>query len=229
MKQLIKKSGNQPVVTTNIISNEFGRRHDNVLQSIRSLIESGHLGALDFKETSYIDKSSREKPCYELTERGFLIAMPFIGGEKARDGQVRLVDSFIQFREKAAREAKVQIERNIARMEYKPMTDAVKESKIQEGKEPAHYHFSNEADLINRIVLGVSSAKFRKDNDIGKTDPIRDYLSHQQIHAITELQRANTVFISMGWDFEQRKESLKGLFNKNHKQPLLDEMHRLAA
>ncbi|MEY0558875.1 Rha family transcriptional regulator [Providencia rettgeri] len=229
MKQLIKKSGNQPVVTTNIISNEFGRRHDNVLQSIRSLIESGHLGALDFKETSYIDKSSREKPCYELTERGFLIAMPFIGGEKARDGQVRLVDSFIQFREKAAREAKVQIERNIARMEYKPMTDAVKESKIQEGKEPAHYHFSNEADLINRIVLGVSSAKFRKDNDIGKTDPIRDYLSHQQIHAITELQRANTVFISMGWDFEQRKEALKGLFNKNHKQPLLEEMHRLAA
>ncbi|EJD6500647.1 Rha family transcriptional regulator [Providencia sp. PROV092] len=229
MKQLIKKSGNQPVVTTNIISNEFGRRHDNVLQSIRSLIESGHLGALDFKETSYIDKSSREKPCYELTERGFLIAMPFIGGNKAKDGQVRLVDSFIQFREKAAREAKVQIERNIARMEYKPMTDAVKESKIQEGKEPAHYHFSNEADLINRIVLGVSSAKFRKDNDIGKTDPIRDYLSHQQIHAITELQRANTVFISMGWDFEQRKESLKGLFNKNHKQPLLEEMHRLAA
>lgn len=229
MKQLIKKSGNQPVVSTNTISTEFGRRHDNVLQSIRSLIESGHLGALDFKETFYIDKSSREKPCYELTERGFLIAMPFIGGEKARDGQVRLVDSFIQFREKSAREAKVQIERNIARMEYKPMTDAVKESKIQEGKEPAHYHFSNEADLINRIVLGVSSAKFRKDNDIGKTDPIRDYLSHQQIHAITELQRANTVFISMGWDFEQRKESLKGLFNKNHKQPLLEEMHRLAA
>ncbi|HGM9889370.1 TPA: hypothetical protein ACKRET_003410 [Proteus mirabilis] len=75
----------------------------------------------------------------------------------------------------------------------------------------------------------MSSAKFRKDNDIGKTDPIRDYLSHQQIHAITEIQRANTVFISMGWDFEQRKESLKGLFNKNHKQTLLDEMHRLAA
>ncbi|EMU8997199.1 Rha family transcriptional regulator [Providencia alcalifaciens] len=229
MKQLIKKSGNQPVVSTNTISTEFGRRHDNVLQSIRSLIESAHLGALDFKETSYTDKSNRKKPCYELTERGFLIAMPFIGGEKARDGQVKLVDSFIQFREKAAREAKVQIERNIARMEYKPMADAVKESKLQEGKEPVHYHFSNEADLINRIVLGVSSAKFRKDNDIGKTDPIRDYLSHQQIHAITELQRANTVFISMGWDFEQRKESLKGLFNKNHKQPLLEEMHRLAA
>lgn len=229
MKHLIKKANGQPVVTTDIIANEFGRQHKNVLQDVRSLIDSGHLGELDFKPSSYITKQKKELPCYELTERGFLIVMPFIGGEKARDGQVRLVDSFIQFREKAAREAKVQIERNIARMEYKPMTDAVKESKIQEGKEPAHYHFSNEADLINRIVLGVSSAKFRKDNDIGKTEPIRDYLSHQQIHAITELQRANTVFISMGWDFEQRKELLKGLFNKNHKQPLLKEIHRLAA
>ncbi|AVL75520.1 hypothetical protein EX227_15470 [Providencia rettgeri] len=229
MKHLIKKANGQPVVTTDIIASEFGRQHKNVLQDVRSLIDSGHLGELDFKPSSYITKQKKELPCYELTERGFLIVMPFIGGEKARDGQVRLVDSFIQFREKAAREAKVQIERSIARMEYKPMTDAVKESKIQEGKEPAHYHFSNEADLINRIVLGVSSAKFRKDNDIGKTDPIRDYLSHQQIHTITELQRANTVFISMGWDFEQRKEALKGLFNKNHKQPLLEEMHRLAA
>ncbi|WP_166264716.1 Rha family transcriptional regulator [Providencia sp. M-27] len=229
MKHLIKKANGQPVVTTDIIASEFGRQHKNVLQDVRSLIDSGHLGELDFKPSSYITKQKKELPCYELTERGFLIVMPFIGGEKARDGQVRLVDSFIQFREKAAREAKVQIERSIARMEYKPMADAVKESKIQEGKEPAHYHFSNEADLINRIVLGVSSAKFRKDNDIGKTDPIRDYLSHQQIHTITELQRANTVFISMGWDFEQRKEALKGLFNKNHKQPLLEEMHRLAA
>lgn len=229
MKHLIKKANGQPVVTTDIIASEFGRQHKNVLQDVRSLIDSGHLGELDFKPSSYITKQKKELPCYELTERGFLIVMPFIGGEKARDGQVRLVDSFIQFREKAAREAKVQIERNIARMEYKPMTDAVKESKIQEGKEPAHYHFSNEADLFNRIVLGVSSAKFRKDNDIGKTDPIRDYLSHQQIHAITELQRANTVFISMGWSFEQRKDELTKLFNKNHKQPLLEEMHRLAA
>ncbi|HIC3082114.1 TPA: Rha family transcriptional regulator [Salmonella enterica] len=63
------------------------------MQNIRSLIESDHLGPLDFKESSYVNKQNKVQPCYELTERGFLIAMPFIGGEKARDGQVRLVDS----------------------------------------------------------------------------------------------------------------------------------------
>lgn len=229
MKHLIKKSGNQPVVNTDVIASEFGRDHFRVMNSIESLIASRHLGASDFRASSYVTKQKKELPCYELTERGFLIAMPFIGGEKAKDGQVRLVDSFIQFREKAAKEAQVQIERNVARVEYKPMTDAVKQSKVDEGKDPAPYHFSNEADLINRIVLGTSSAKFRKDKDIGKTDPIRDYLSHQQIRAITELQRANTVFITMGWDFEQRKSTLTGLFDKNHKKALLEETHLLNA
>lgn len=229
MKHLIKKSGNQPVVNTDVIASEFGRDHFRVMNSIESLIASRHLGASDFRASSYVTKQKKELPCYELTERGFLIAMPFIGGEKAKDGQVRLVDSFIQFREKAAKEAQVQIERNVARVEYKPMTDAVKQSKVDEGKDPAPYHFSNEADLINRIVLGASSAKFRKDKDIGKTEPIRDYLSHQQIRAITELQRANTVFITMGWDFEQRKGTLTGLFDKNHKKALLEETHLLNA
>lgn len=229
MKHLIKKSGNQPVVNTDVIASEFGRDHFRVMNSIESLIASRHLGASDFRASSYVTKQKKELPCYELTERGFLIAMPFIGGEKAKDGQVRLVDSFIQFREKAAKEAQVQIERNVARVEYKPMTDAVKQSKVDEGKDPAPYHFSNEADLINRIVLGTSSAKFRKDKDIGKTEPIRDYLSHQQIRAITEIQRANTVFITMGWDFEQRKGTLAGLFDKNHKKALLEETHLLNA
>ncbi len=227
MKQLIKKSGRQPVVTTVTVANEFGRRHDNVLQSIRSLIESGHLGLLDFKESSYINKQKKEQPCVELTERGFLIAMPFIGGEKAKDGQVRLVDSFIQFREKAKKEEEIQRQRDIARVEYRPMSDALKETRQQEGKETQYFHYSTEADLINGIVLGKKSAKFKKENEIGKDEAIRDYLTKWQIKAITELQRANTVFISMGWDYYQRKESLQGIFNKNFHKPLIEEQARL--
>lgn len=229
MKHLIKVVKGTPVVSTEVIATEFGRRHDNVMQNIRSLIESGHLGALDFKETSYIDKSNRSKPCFELTERGFLIAMPFIGGEKARDGQVRLVDGFIGYRAKAKQETEIQAERDLARVEYRPMTNAIKLSRESEGKEAEHYHFSNEANMINRIVLGTTSAKFRKENDIGKAEAIRDYLTAEQIRAITELQRADTVFINMGWDYDKRKEELIRMFERNHRQPLIEEQHRLAA
>lgn len=229
MKHLIKIVKGTPVVSTDVVAIEFGRRHDNVMQNIRSLIETQHLGPLDFKESSYLNKQNKSQPCYELTERGFLIAMPFIGGDKARDGQVRLVDSFIEYRKKANQEASIQAERDLARVEYRPMTNAIKASKEAEGKAAEHYHFSNEANLINRIVLGTTSAKFRKENDIGKAEAIRDYLTAEQIRAITELQRADTVFISMGWDFDQRKSELTNLFERNHRQPLIEEQHRLAA
>ncbi|CRY63051.1 phage-like protein [Yersinia kristensenii] len=229
MKHLIKLIKGTPVVNTDIVAAEFGREHFRVMTSIESLAASGHLGASDFRASSYISKQNKEIPCYELTERGFLIAMPFIGGEKARDGQVKLVDGFIQYREKAKREAAIQAERDLARVEYRPMTNAIKISKEAEGKEAEHYHFSNEANLINRIVLGATSAKFRKENEIGKAEAIRDYLTAEQIRAITELQRADTVFINMGWDFERRKAELTTMFERNHKTPLIEEQHRLAA
>lgn len=119
--------------------------------------------------------------------------------------------------------------RDTARLEYKPMTDAIKHEREAQGKQIAPHHFSNEADLINRIALDMTAAKFRVHHDIGKQESIRDYLTPEQIHCITELQRANTVFISMGWDFEHRKEVLKGMFDRNHRQPLIEEQHRLAA
>lgn len=229
MKHLIKIVKGEPVVNTDVVAKEFGREHYRVMASIDTLIASGHLGPSDFGATSYTDKSNRQQASYELTERGFLIAMPFIGGDKARDGQVRLVDSFIQYREKARQEAAIQAERELARVEYRPMTNAIKASKQSEGKEAEHYHFSNEANLINRIVLGATSAKFRKENDIGKCEAIRDYLTAEQIRAITELQRADTVFINMGWDFDKRKAELNILFDRNHRQPLIEEQHHLAA
>lgn len=229
MKHLIKIANGQPVVSSKVVAEEFGREHKNLMQNLRSLIESGHLGELDFKPSSYIDKQNKNQPCYELTERGFLIAMPFIGGDKARDGQVRLVDSFITYREKAKQEASIQAERDLARMEYRPMTNAIKNSRESEGKEVEHYHFSNEANMINRIVLGTTSAKFRKENDIGKAEAIRDYLTAEQIRAITELQRADTVFINMGWDYDKRKVELTTLFERNHRMALIEEQHHLAA
>lgn len=229
MKHLIKIIKGTPVVNTDVVAAEFGRDHFRVMNSIESLAASGHLGASDFRASSYTSKQNKEIPCYQLTERGFLIAMPFIGGEKAKDGQVRLVDSFIEYRERAKQESLVQAERDLARVEYRPMTNAIKSSKESEGKEAEHYHFSNEANMINRIVLGTTSAKFRKENDIGKTEAIRDYLTAEQIRAITELQRADTVFINMGWDYDKRKLELTGMFERNHRLPLIEEQHRLAA
>ena len=91
------------------------------------------------------------------------------------------------------------------------------------------YHFSNESDLINRIILGMTASKFRQHHDIPKSDAIRDYLSTAQLNCIIALQRANTVYIEDGLDFQERKAKLTDLFNRKHKQKLIDEIHLLNA
>ena len=113
--------------------------------------------------------------------------------------------------------------RQTSKDEYLPMTDAIAEAH----EEIKPYHFSNEADLINRIVLGCTASKFRKDNDVDKNDSIRDYLSFEQLNCITALQRANTVYIEDGLDFQDRKVKLQSLFDRKHKQKLINEVHLL--
>lgn len=92
------------IVTDSVtMSEEFGRRHDSVMDSLRSLIEDKTLNLHDFTEIEYLDGRNRKQPAIELTERGALIAMPFIGGKKSRAGQVRLVDAFTAMREELRR------------------------------------------------------------------------------------------------------------------------------
>lgn len=49
-----------------------GKRHDNVVRDIDSLLRQG-LDVLNFEETTYKDKSNRNQRCYRLTPKGCLI------------------------------------------------------------------------------------------------------------------------------------------------------------
>lgn len=117
------------------------------------------------------------------------------------------------------------IVRTESKLEYRPMTDAI--ALAHEEIKP--YHFSNEADLINRIVLGCTASKFRKENDILIGDGIRDYLTTLQLKCIVDLQRANTVYIEDGLEFQERKAKLQSLFDRKHKLQLIAEIHLINA
>lgn len=115
--------------------------------------------------------------------------------------------------------------RQTSKDEYLPMTDAITEAH----EEIKPYHFSNEADLINRIVLGCTASKYRQNHDIPKGDAIRDYLNQAELDCIVSLQRANTVYIEDNIDFQERKEKLTSLYNRKHKQRIINEIHLLNA
>ncbi|MDH5297861.1 MAG: KilA-N domain-containing protein [Desulfobulbaceae bacterium] len=100
-----------------------------------------------------------------------------------------------------------------AKTGYLPMAEA-----IESAHDPAeHYHFSNEANLINRIVLGMTAKEFKEANGV---ENVRDACSGWQLSKIEKLQRINTGLIELGMGYEERKEALQGYF---------DDRQRLAA
>ncbi len=51
-----------------------GKAHSNVMRDIRNILEQlEDRGAFNFELTSYIDKSNRESPCYQLTKKDCLL------------------------------------------------------------------------------------------------------------------------------------------------------------
>lgn len=123
--------------------------------------------------------------------------------------------------ETKAHEKQQQLEdRQTLKVEFKPMTDAISDAH----EDPKHYHFSNEADMINRIVLGMSASKFKAHHEIGKNDSVRDYMTELQMKAVIDLQRANTVFIQLGDSFEDRKKKLNSMFDLRFKDKLIEEV-----
>jgi hypothetical protein len=114
-------------------------------------------------------------------------------------------------------------------MESVDLTDTLKLTRESEGKETQSYHYSNEYDMINRIVLGATSRKFRVDHEVSEEVPIRDVLSVLQIKAVKHLQKSNTTMIELAMPYEQRKAHLQKVFDQRYSQSLIEEVQRLEA
>ncbi|EEB0015927.1 hypothetical protein GNU66_14865 [Salmonella enterica] len=227
--QLVEIKKLDLVTNSAVIATGVKKDHKPVIQLIRKYkSDLEEFGRVEFEMRPFqTDGGMQKQEIALLNEQQTTLLITYMrNNEVVREFKKRLVAEFFTMRSALA---KKKMDRNSARLEYKPMTDVIKHEREAQGKQIAPHHFSNEADLINRLALGMTAAKFRVHHEIGKKEPIRDYLTPEQIHCITELQRANTVFISMGWDFEQRKEVLRGMFERNHRQPLIEEQHRLAA
>ncbi len=105
--------------------------------------------------------------------------------------------------QKLSEEKHRKVERQLAKMEYPQMSLAVQ----QAHKNPQPYHYSNEADMINRIVLGCTAKIYCEKNNIDRLS-LRDNLPIPMIGLINELQKLNTCLIQIHMEFGERKEKL---------------------
>lgn len=92
-----------------------------------------------------------------------------------------------------------------ARKEFPLLTENIK--LLHDNPKP--YHFSNECDMINRIVTGMSAKQFRQVHGIEKGKSIRPYLTDEQIQLMETLQKVDVGLLVAVPDYEQRKRHLE--------------------
>lgn len=194
-----------------LVAKIFGKRHDNVLQDIRNLDCSEEFHLLNFQEISYKDEYGRKQKAYAMTRDGFVFLVMGYRGKKAAQFKEAYIKRFNDMEKLIYSVVAV-------RTDYPLLTDAVKMAH----ETPKPYHFSNEADLLNRIITGYSAKQFRQIHGIEKGKSIRPYLDQNQIELMELLQKVDTGLLISTPDYSQRKKLLewykmKWLENKRKK------------
>lgn len=181
----------------------FEKQHKHVLRDISKITEpksglSKEFTQSNFELTYYKDITGRKLPCYAMTRDGFTMLAMGYTGQKAMHFKELYIKRF--------NEMESFIKTLIsARQEFPLLTANIK--LLHENPKP--YHFSNECDMLNRIVVGMSAKQFRLSNNIEKGKSIRPYLSDEQISMLETLQKVDVGLLVAVPDYEQRKRHLE--------------------
>lgn len=181
----------------------FEKNHKEVLRDIRNIAAPNSGLSKEFAERnfalgSYKDKQNQKRPCYYLTRDGFTILVMGYTGKKALRFKELYIRRFNEMEELIKSLVK-------ARTEFPLLTENIK--LLHEKPKP--YHFSNECDMINRIVLGKSAKQFRLENNLEKGTSIRPYLTEVQINLIEKLQKVDIGLLIAFPNYEDRKRHLE--------------------
>ena len=185
------------------VADAFEKRHDHVIRDIRKITAPNSGLSKEFAERnfalgSYKDKQNQKRPCYYLTRDGFTILVMGYTGKKALRFKELYIRRFNEMEELIKSLVK-------ARTEFPLLTENIK--LLHEKPKP--YHFSNECDMINRIVLGKSAKQFRLENNLEKGTSIRPYLTEVQINLIEKLQKVDIGLLVAFPNYEDRKRHLE--------------------
>ena len=195
--------GGVPRVDSLFVADIFGKQHFHVLRDIAKLTESKSglsetFIASNFESSTYRDARDRKLPRYLMTRDGFTMLVMGYTGPKAMHFKELYMQCFNEME---------QCIRSLlsARQEFPMLTDMI--CRLHESPKP--YHFSNECDMINRIVVGMTAKQFREKNGIPKGESIRPFLTAEQIALMDKLQKADIGLLIAVPDYEQRKRQLE--------------------
>ena len=206
MKQLIPAdaygvfadSNDTARVNSLMVAEVFGKRHDNVVRDVKNLDCSEEFRLLNFEESLYLNDQHKKQPCYDITRDGFTFLIMGYRGKKA----ARFKELYIKRFNEMEKFIRMLVE---TRKDYPLLTENVK--LLHENPKP--YHFSNECDMINRLVVGMTAKQFRAQHGLKKGESIRPYLTDEQIKLMNALQKADIGLMISEPNYEARKRHLE--------------------
>lgn len=199
-----------------MVAKMFGKDHNKVLRDIRELDCSEEFSLSNFGQSTYTDERGKRQPCVNMTRDGFTFLVMGYRGKKAAQFKVAYIRRFNQME----KFIQTLVE---TRTQFPLLTDNIK--LLHENPRP--YHFSNECDMLNRLVLGKTAKQFRQEHGIEKGDSIRPFLTAEQIELLDILQKVDIGLLVSVPDFEQRKRHLEWYLHKTIELRKAKRLHTL--
>ena len=111
--------------------------------------------------------------------------------------KIYLIKEFQRLKEIEHKQLGWDIKRNLASINYRIHTDAIKANLIPKEltKQQINHVYATEADVLNMALFGMTAKQWRDSND-DKKGNIRDYADISQLVCLSNLENLNALFIN---------------------------------
>lgn len=179
MEELVYLKNDEAVCSSLQVAEKFGKRHDNVMQSIRGLLKNEETHEM-FKKSSYIEEQNNQRYLMYLMNRdGFSLLVMGFTGKKALDWKLQYIKAFNQM-ESFIREKSTQTwveTRKYGKLTRKAETDTIQKL-VEYAKEQGSGHsemlYMTYSKLANKMagVKNRDEATVKQLNDLSLMENI---------------------------------------------------------
>lgn len=183
-----------PVTTTRIVADMFGKRHDNVVRKIDSLMaskESEYFNALKIEVVEYLDNKGELRKEYQLTEEQTMYLIMGFTGKEAGKFKDMFIKQFQLMRKELQARAGT---RNIAKKVRHSLTDSIS-ANLEDGTKHKSFAYSNYTKLVYKKVLGMTVKKYKEKHGIPTDGNVRDYLDMETIEKVQDMESKIAVLL----------------------------------
>jgi len=134
-----------------------------------------------------------------------------------------LIKEFQRLKDEELKQLGWDIKRNLAKINYRIHTDAIKNNLIPPELSPNQIDFvyASEADVLNVALFGKTAKQWRDENP-GQKDNIRDYANISQLVCLSNLENLNALFINEGLTQKERLKRLNTIAIRQMKLLVID-------